>query len=179
MDYSAAAISDLVDACVQGGDAAAWEEFQRRYHRVIAVTVLRVVAAFEAADPELVDDLIQDTYLKLCADRCRVLRDNRAEHAESLGAFLKRIAHNVAVDHFRGSTAKKRGGGARQEALTELSEAASSSIEFAGRTASTGGFVEGGETGAVPPRDVSSFPLGGFPTDFGMRRAIQEVREAR
>ena len=59
-----------------------------------------------------VDDLVQDTYLRLCADGCRLLRDFRtgAEGANSLTALVRVVASNVAHDYFRNKTAQKRGG---------------------------------------------------------------------
>ena len=59
--------------CVNA-DVAAWEEFMRRYHRFIAGVVFRTTQKWGKASPTTMDDLIQKTYLKLCADEYRLLR---------------------------------------------------------------------------------------------------------
>jgi len=54
-------------------------------------------------DTTAADDLIQDTFAKLCAADFRVLRNFRGQDAASLQAYLRVIAASVATDHFRAS----------------------------------------------------------------------------
>jgi RNA polymerase sigma-70 factor (ECF subfamily) len=102
-------VAELIDAC-NGGDAAAWQEFLRRFHRIIALTVSRVARRWGDVSPELIDDLAQDTYLKLCDGGGRVLRDFHSDHPDAIFGFLRVVAANVANDYFRRLRAGKRGG---------------------------------------------------------------------
>jgi RNA polymerase sigma-70 factor (ECF subfamily) len=65
----------------------------------------------------LLDDLIQDTYLKVCADHCRILRDFRPDSPDAIFGLLKKIAFCVTHDYFRGSYTGKRWTGQREMAL--------------------------------------------------------------
>jgi RNA polymerase sigma-70 factor (ECF subfamily) len=108
-DYSILAIAKLIDACT-AGDAAAWQEFMRRFHSIIAITASRAARRWGEVSPQAIDDLIQETYLKLCADRGRVLQQFRFEHEDAIFGFLKIITANVANDYFKALNAHKRGG---------------------------------------------------------------------
>ena len=130
--YSFSSLSDLLRACVEARDAAAWQEFVKRFHRLIAGVTLRTCRQYGMASVELVDDLVQDTYLKLCADRCRLLQEFESRHPEAFYGFLKVVAANVTRDHFKASHSQKRGGTAQSESMddSELRQggAASSSV---------------------------------------------------
>ena len=108
-DYTTRPVAEIIDACT-GGDAAAWQEFIRRFHNIIALTATRAARRWGQVSPHAIDDLIQETYLKLCADRGRVLRQFRFEHEDAIFGFLKTITLNVANDWFKGQYAGKRGG---------------------------------------------------------------------
>jgi hypothetical protein len=107
-DYSAIATVQLIGGCT-GGDAAAWHEFIRRFHSIIAITASRAARRWNAASPQIIDDLVEETYLTLCADHGRVLRQLRFEYAEGISDFLKIVTANVANDHFRALYGDKRG----------------------------------------------------------------------
>lgn len=101
-------LQDLIQACAEGGDPAAWEEFVRRFQALISSVVFRTARRWGADSPALVDDLVQESYLKLCRDHMRVLREFRPDHPEAFFGFLKVIAANVVHDHFRALRSKKR-----------------------------------------------------------------------
>jgi len=103
----------LVRACVETGEPAAWEEFIHRSHPVISAVVLRT--ALRWGDPSRIDDLVQDTYLKLCSNGARILRDFEFRHADALFGFLKVVATNVVNDHFKLLNRVKRTAGTRSE----------------------------------------------------------------
>ena len=109
MDYSTLSPEDLVLACAQTGDAAAWEEFVRRFQRLIATVALRVARRWGESSPQLVDDLVQETYLKLCADDCRLLRSFQPQHPDAFYGFLKVVTANLVHDHFKATQSAKRG----------------------------------------------------------------------
>jgi RNA polymerase sigma-70 factor (ECF subfamily) len=100
---------DLIKVCAQSNDYGAWEEFLRRFHSVIGSAVLRTARMWvEPTSPQL-DDLIQETYLKVCQNDCQLLRAFRPRHENSIYGFLKVVAANVVHDHFKASVALKRG----------------------------------------------------------------------
>jgi len=120
---------DLIEACVDTGDPAAWEEFVRRFRPVIAGTVMRTARRFGESAPDLIDDLIQETYLKICANRCRILREFKPQAADAVFGLLKTVAFSVAQDHFRGGLAAKRGAGRRETPLETYTESAAAGRE--------------------------------------------------
>lgn len=106
--YSALS-EDLVKACLGSNSEAAWAEFIRRFHPLIAKVVGRTAQRYWPQVPRhLVDDLVQETYLKLCADECRLLRQFQPQHRDSIYGFLKVAAASVALDHFKSERAWKR-----------------------------------------------------------------------
>lgn len=112
-------LEELIQACAQNGDAASWEEFVWRFHDLIASVVLRTARRYGNPSPELVDDLIQETYLKICDDRKRLLANFSPQHPESFYAFLKVITANVVHDYFRAQRSRKRGQGRPETPIDE------------------------------------------------------------
>jgi RNA polymerase sigma-70 factor (ECF subfamily) len=102
-------MEDLLAACAQGGDADAWQEFVRRFHGLIGRAVLRTVRRYSTPQPSLVEDLIQETYMKLCANRYGVLKNFQPQHPDSVFGLIKVVATNVVHDHFKTARATKRG----------------------------------------------------------------------
>ena len=58
----------------------------------------------------LLDDVLQETYVALCANDYRLLRQFVEKHPDSLGAMLRVVAANVTHDQIRARNAQKRGG---------------------------------------------------------------------
>lgn len=73
------------------GDRAAFGALHARFSRLVHGLLLARV------QPEIADDLVQDVFL-VAMQRLRTLTDDRA-----FGAWLCRIARNLAVDHHRGA----------------------------------------------------------------------------
>jgi len=121
VDYATATTTELIDACT-GGDSAAWREFMRRYHSLIAITACRGARRWGDYTSHTIDDLIQETYLKLCASRGRALREFQFEHDDAIFGFLKVVTTNVVNDYFKALHANRRGGN-RVVASLEGSEA--------------------------------------------------------
>jgi len=99
----------LVKVCVDSKDETAWTEFIRRFHHVIASAVLRTARVWDDESDAAVNDLIQDTYLKLCDDDFRMLRTFESRQENSIYGFLKVVAANVVHDHYKAIFAAKRG----------------------------------------------------------------------
>ncbi len=113
---------ELVRECAASKDAAAWRELVRRFHPVIAASVLRTARRWCDPPRQLLDDLVQDTYLKLCNNDCRLLRSFQPEHSTSIFGFLQVMAANVVHDHFKAEHAGKRGAGRRTESLSDRAQ---------------------------------------------------------
>lgn len=110
MKFASVSAEELVKACAESESADAWEEFVHRFQKVIASAVQRVVFARRGRDPSLIEELIQDTFLKICADNRRFLREFEPRHpdffCEYFCALLKVTAGNLARDHFRKPTSR-------------------------------------------------------------------------
>ena len=119
VDYTRVSAFDLIQACVER-QAAAWQDFIRRFNRIIAITSYRAARRWAEDSPEVVDDLTQETYLKLCADDARVLREFDSPHPDAIFAFLKVVTANVANDYFKRIHAGKRGGNQVNETLEDV-----------------------------------------------------------
>jgi len=116
--YSARS-EDLVKECVGSNNEAAWAEFIRRFQPLIAKVVGRTARRYWPQTPShLIDDLIQETYLKLCSDECRQLRQFQSRHQDSIYGFLKVVAASVVLDHFKSELARKRDA-SQTEALSD------------------------------------------------------------
>jgi RNA polymerase sigma-70 factor, ECF subfamily len=102
---------ELLEDCLQNNSHEPWSEFVRRFQPLISGVVASVAYRCGAeVSASLIDDLSQDTYLKLCAEDCKLLRKFKMRHENALFGFLKAVAASVAHDHFRGTSALKRGG---------------------------------------------------------------------
>lgn len=104
-------VTELIKACADSDQAMPWEAFVRRYQRAISLSVLRILSRSRISSPDLVEDLVQDTYLKLCNDRFRQILRFALKHPEAVDGYIKMIAANVARDHIKSQRSAKRGGG--------------------------------------------------------------------
>lgn len=105
-------VKELIRTCAEGNDVAAWEEFVSRFQRPISLSVARTASKW-GKDPALfVDDLLQEVYCKLWADKCRLLSQFAQQYSdEAVLGYIKTIAINVAHDHFKSLHSRKHGGG--------------------------------------------------------------------
>ena len=125
---------ELIRACAESNDSAAWEEFVSRFHRPISLSILRTAYQWGVTAPEVVDDLVQETYLKLCTSRCRLVREFADQHPEAIVGYIKTIAVNVARDHFKALHSQKRGSGESAQLLDDA-EAQRKGTEAGGQDA--------------------------------------------
>ena len=79
--YAKVSSAELVRLCATSTDERAWAEFIRRFQVVIASTVLRTARRWGEPSRAQLDDLVQDTYLKLCENNHRLLAVFRAGNA--------------------------------------------------------------------------------------------------
>ena len=94
-------IRDLLHLCLSSDRQEHWGEFVRRIQPLIASVIINTVRRWKQPAPSLVDDLIQDTYVKLFANDKKALRTIKNEYENTIFGYLKVIASNVARDHFR------------------------------------------------------------------------------
>lgn len=102
--------SELVDACLRSNPQA-WQEFVRRFQPMIASVITKTLRQWNRPVAALVDDLVQETYLKLCSNDFKALRKFECRYEHSLAGFLKVVASNVTQDYLRILLSLKRGQG--------------------------------------------------------------------
>ena len=78
---------------------------------LISTVALRVARRWGEFSPQVVDDLVQEVYLKLCADRFRMLRSFESHHPDAFYGYLKVVTANLVLDYFKGAHSIKRGSG--------------------------------------------------------------------
>jgi RNA polymerase sigma factor (sigma-70 family) len=81
----------------------------RRYHAVLSAAATRVSNQWGKGSSDEIDDVMQEIYLGLCADRARILISFEETRAEAVFGYLKVVATNLAHDFFRKRSAAKRG----------------------------------------------------------------------
>jgi RNA polymerase sigma-70 factor (ECF subfamily) len=93
------------------GSEVAWCELVVRFRKPVGLAIIRVARNWGVVPQELLDDLVQETFLKLAADKCARLYAFAQEHPEAVDLYVKTIAANVARDYLKKDTSRKRGGG--------------------------------------------------------------------
>lgn len=118
---------ELIHACTESDDGAAWEEFVARFQRPISLSIKRTACQWGKDPSQFVDDLLQETYLKLCRDKCTLLFEFARQHSdEAVLGYIKTIAVNVAHDHFKSLHSQKRGAGETDQLLEDFDPVAQS-----------------------------------------------------
>jgi RNA polymerase sigma-70 factor, ECF subfamily len=93
----------------------------------MALAIVRTMRRAETLAPAILDDLLQDTYVRLCANDFALLRTLVSRNPDSFEAMLRVVAANVAHDYLRARMSQKRGGQYHQ-----VSESESSLVERLG-----------------------------------------------
>jgi RNA polymerase sigma-70 factor, ECF subfamily len=115
-----------MQACAQSESTGAWEEFMRRYHLVLTTAAIRVSRQWGRGGSDEIDDIVQEIYLRLCADHARILTSFRDSRPEAMFGYLKVVGTNIAHDFFRRRSAAKRG----SEKTARVEEAAAIPAPF-------------------------------------------------
>ncbi len=120
MDELATSVNDLAKACAHSADAAEWQEFLRRCLPLASLAVARVARMWlGTSSPAVVDDIVQEVFLKLCEHERRILREFEPRGEDSFFGLLRIVAASVANDHFRRLYSAKRGKNATAVPLIE------------------------------------------------------------
>ena len=110
-------VHELLKKCLQRPpDEDAWREFVHRYHNAIKSSVAKTfhLRANQEIDrraqfpDDLIEDLVQNVYIRLVEEGNRALNRFAGEHENSIFQYLSIIAINVVRDHFREGKALKR-----------------------------------------------------------------------
>ncbi len=92
---------DLLQQCADMDDTEAWETFLVRFNPLIEATVVSIIRRYGSDGAGLRDDLVQEVYAKLCANRAKVLRDFEPRYPGAVFGFVRVIAANVVHDYFK------------------------------------------------------------------------------
>ncbi|HTB98823.1 MAG TPA: sigma-70 family RNA polymerase sigma factor [Terracidiphilus sp.] len=105
-------VNELAKACARTADAAEWHDLLHRCVPVAAMVASRVARMWlgGASASSVVDDIVQDVFLKLCEQERRILREFRPQGEDSFLALLRVVTMSVANDYFRKRRSEKRGG---------------------------------------------------------------------
>lgn len=68
-----ATAAEILTACLERGNEPAWKLFVETFQPLIASSVSRVVGRYGPPNAALVDDLVQDTFLRICREDARIL----------------------------------------------------------------------------------------------------------
>jgi len=121
MDPRKLSVKELVSYCLNSQDQAGWTEFVRRFQPLIAGVVTKcVLKRKRGAKPDLVDDLVHETYLKLLANDYKALRDFSFKDDHGFFGFLKVVASRVVEDYFRKINNQKNNCGLEEEDIEEV-----------------------------------------------------------
>ena len=93
-------IRDLLNLCLSSDGQEYWREFVHRTQPLIANTTINIVRRWKNPAPSLVDDLIQETYVKLFANDRKALRSIKNEYENTIFGYLKVVASNVVGTTF-------------------------------------------------------------------------------
>lgn len=133
MDAQKLAPQELLRACLSQGNQSLWDEFVRRFQPMIAGVIIKTLRRWGPPETTLVDDLVQETYLKLFANNSKALREIQGDHELAIFGFIKVVASNVVQDYYRKSLSQKRGSGKGEEDLELAHVTAVSDHSFAER----------------------------------------------
>ncbi|HLK66713.1 MAG TPA: sigma-70 family RNA polymerase sigma factor [Bryobacteraceae bacterium] len=105
--------------CLSSQSPAVWKGFLAQLRRTIAAAVIRTARQFGTVSPDLTDDLIQDTYVRLCARDYGAFRELRSSEPGAIYGLAQAAAVTVTLDHFRAAMRQKRGGDRKVVALDD------------------------------------------------------------
>jgi DNA-directed RNA polymerase specialized sigma24 family protein len=107
MDWPEIPDRQLVELCLEGSEDA-WNEFLRRFHRLINGVLARTIRPWFRVTPGLLEDLHQDVLVKISANDFRALRELEWRHEGALRGLLQVTAASVAQDYIRRCLAQRR-----------------------------------------------------------------------
>ncbi|MBZ5509256.1 MAG: sigma-70 family RNA polymerase sigma factor [Acidobacteriia bacterium] len=98
----------LVGECIRGVDDA-WAEFLRRSRPLAVEAITQTLRRYQHAPIDLLDELVQEVYIKLMVNECRGLKALQSCKDTAFAGLVKTIAANVVQESLRANLAAKRG----------------------------------------------------------------------
>ena len=130
MRYSSSSLKDVVCHLADSHDNEAWEEFVCRIGKHISLRVKRTAFLWGGASRELVQDLVQETYVKLLGDGCRHLQDFAIQHPDdAILGYIKTTAANATHDYLRKRRKKSDGGDILHVSLSDVDPEAGKQVD--------------------------------------------------
>jgi RNA polymerase sigma-70 factor, ECF subfamily len=128
-------IQILLQRALEENSQKAWEDFVRAVHGQVVHAIYSALASRRILQKDQVEDLVQDTFYRLCDRNFASLRAFASERPEALGAYLRAVASSAVADAHRKRSAQKRGSGGEAVALEDIENAAgtTASVESAYR----------------------------------------------
>lgn len=92
---------DFIQKCVNG-DSQSWDEFLKRYSRLIYKYILSVFNSKNIPSPdEQISDIFQGIITSLIQDECRKLTSFKGKNGCSLASWLRQVSVNFTIDYLR------------------------------------------------------------------------------
>ena len=111
MEENRKRVNDLAKACACSADAAEWEEFVRLCRPLATLVASRISRQWDSGTSStVVDDIVQEIFVKLCEHKRRILREFEPRGEDSFLGLLRIVSASVANDYFRRLRSAKRGG---------------------------------------------------------------------
>lgn len=101
-------LPELLEECLTSSDLDIWNTLIRQILPLVGGVVARSASRWDRITPELVEDLTQEAFLKLCKDEFAVLRGVRGRPEPIMIGFIKVTIANLVHDHFRMEYSEKR-----------------------------------------------------------------------
>jgi len=111
MNASFPSVNDLAKLCAHSAEVPEWEELVRRCSP-LATVVARRISRLWVPDPSpaVIDDIVQEVFLKLCEHDRRILRAFEPRGDDSFFGLLRLVTASVTNDYYRRQYSTKRGG---------------------------------------------------------------------
>jgi len=93
---------EFVQRCVKGDNRQTWDEFLKRYSRLI-YNYIHAVLRLKGYPPaeEQASDIFQELFCSLIKDNCRKLRSFSARNGCTLASWLRQVSINFTIDYLR------------------------------------------------------------------------------
>jgi RNA polymerase sigma-70 factor (ECF subfamily) len=111
MNASFSSVNDLAKLCAHSAEVPEWEELVHRCSP-LATVVARRISRLWVSDPSpaIIDDIVQEVFLKLCEHDRRILRGFEPRGEDSFFGLLRLVTASVTNDYYRRQYSTKRGG---------------------------------------------------------------------
>jgi RNA polymerase sigma-70 factor (ECF subfamily) len=111
MNDSVTSVNDLAKLCAHSAEVLEWEELVVRCSPLTTVVAKRIARLWVSdPSPAIIDDIVQEVFLKLCEHDRRILRGFEPRGEDSFFGLLRLVTASVTNDYFRRQYSTKRGG---------------------------------------------------------------------